>query len=243
MSNLVITIDGPAASGKSTVARLLAERIGASFLDTGAMYRAVTFAATEAGIDLQDEDQLLDIIEKRQFRFEDHQGIMRTYVDELDVTEQIRQPDVTAKARHIASAVAVRLKLVEMQRQYAASCQKVITEGRDQGTVAFPQKVITEGRDQGTVAFPHADIKFYLTADVHVRAQRRRVDLTSRGINESLEDVQYALQDRDKSDQSRQVGPLKPADDAIVVDTTDLSIEQVVEKLFQFVRERCLKKD
>jgi cytidylate kinase len=227
MSNLVITIDGPAASGKSTVARLLAERIGASFLETGAMYRAVTFAATEAGIDLQDEDQLLDIIEKRQFRFEDHQGIMRTYVDELDVTEQIRQPDVTAKARHIASAVAVRLKLVEMQRQYAASCQKVITEGRDQGTVAFP----------------HADIKFYLTADVHVRAQRRRVDLTSRGINESLEDVQYALQDRDKSDQSRQVGPLKPADDAIVVDTTDLSIEQVVEKLFQFVRERCLKKD
>jgi cytidylate kinase len=227
MSNLVITIDGPAASGKSTVARLLAERIGASFLDTGAMYRAVTFAAAETGIDLQDEGQLLNIIEKRQFRFEDHQGIMRTYVDELDVTEQIRQPDVTVKARHIASAAAVRLKLVEMQRQYAAGCQKVITEGRDQGTVAFP----------------HADIKFYLTADVHVRAQRRRVELTSRGINESLEDIQNAIQDRDKSDQSREVGPLKPADDAIIIDTTTLDLEQVVEKLFQFVKEKCLKKN
>jgi cytidylate kinase len=227
MSNLVITIDGLAASGKSTVARLLAERIGASFLDTGAMYRAVTFAAAETGIDLQDEGQLLNIIEKRQFRFEDHQGIMRTYVDELDVTEQIRQPDVTVKARHIASAAAVRLKLVEMQRQYAAGCQKVITEGRDQGTVAFP----------------HADIKFYLTADVHVRAQRRRVELTSRGINESLEDIQNAIQDRDKSDQSREVGPLKPADDAIIIDTTTLDLEQVVEKLFQFVKEKCLKKN
>jgi cytidylate kinase len=227
MSGLVITIDGPAASGKSTVARLLAERIGISLLDNGAMYRAVTLAAMEAGIDLRDEDQLLTVLQKRQFRFDDCEGIIIAYLDGLDVTEQIRQPDVTAKARHIASAAAIRIKLVEMQRQYAAGRQKVITEGRDQGTVAFPQ----------------ADIKFYLTADVNVRAQRRYSELKTKGKKESLEDVQKAIDNRDKSDQSRQVGPLKPADDAVVVDTTALTLEQVVEKLFGFVKEKCLKKD
>jgi cytidylate kinase len=227
MSNLVITIDGPAASGKSTVARLLAERIGASYLDTGAMYRAVTFAAMETGIDLQDEDQLLTVLKQRKFRFDDCEGIMRVYVDELDVTEQIRQPDVTEKSRYIASAVAIRIKLVEMQRQYAAGCQKVITEGRDQGTVAFPQ----------------ADIKFYLTADVNVRAQRRYSELKTKGKMENLENVQRAIDNRDKSDQSRQVGPLKPADDAIVIDTTGLGIEQVVAKLFEYIKEKCLEKD
>ncbi|MHC4264463.1 MAG: (d)CMP kinase [Planctomycetota bacterium] len=227
MSNLVITIDGPAASGKSTVANLLAKRIGAIFLDTGAMYRAVTFAAMAAGIDLNDEDQILAVLNERKFKFEDHDGIMRTYVDELDVTEQIREPDVTAKARHIASAAAIRLKLVGMQRKYAAHRKKVVTEGRDQGTVAFPK----------------ADIKFYLTAEVRVRAQRRHIELTAKGRNESLQDVQNAIQSRDKSDQNREIGPLKPADDAIVIDTTKLNLEQVVDKLFQFVKEICLKKD
>jgi cytidylate kinase len=227
MSNLVITIDGPAASGKSTVARLLAERIGASYLDTGAMYRAVTFAAMETGIDLQDEDQLSTVLKQRKFRFDDCEGIMRVYVDELDVTEQIRQPDVTEKSRYIASAIPIRTKLVEMQRQYAAGCQKVITEGRDQGTVAFPQ----------------ADIKFYLTADVNVRAQRRYSELKTKGKMENLENVQRAIDNRDKSDQSRQVGPLKPADDAIVIDTTGLGIEQVVAKLFEYIKEKCLEKD
>ena len=227
MSDLVITIDGPAASGKSTVARLLAERIGASFLDTGAMYRAVTFAAMEAGIDLQDEDQLLVVLKKKQFRFEDREGIMRTYVDEFDVTEQIREPNITANARYIASVENIRHILVQMQRQYAAGHRKVIAEGRDQGTVAFPQ----------------ADIKFFLIADISVRAQRRYNELNTKGKNESLDDVKKAIDNRDKSDQVRKVGPLKPADDAVVIDTTGLSIEQVVEKLFQFVKKKCLKKN
>jgi len=227
MSDLVVTIDGPAASGKSTVARLLAERISASFLDTGAMYRAVTFAAMEAGIDLQDEDQLLAVLKKKQFRFEDRAGIMRTYVDEFDVTEQIREPDITANARYIASVENIRHKLIQMQRQYAAGHRKVIAEGRDQGTVAFPQ----------------ADIKFFLTADISVRAQRRHDELNAKGKNKSLDDVEKAIEGRDKSDEARKVGSLKPADDAVVVDTTDLSIEQVVEKLFQFVKKKCLKKN
>jgi cytidylate kinase len=227
MADLVITIDGPAASGKSTVARMLAKRIGASFLDTGAMYRAVTLAAIQAGIDLEDKDKLLAILKKKQFSFDDCEGIMRAYIDNLDVTEQIRQPDVTAKAHHIASTPAIRKKLVEMQRQYATDHQKVVTEGRDQGTVAFPQ----------------ADIKFYLTADDNVRAKRRYSELKTIGKEESLEDVHKEISNRDKSDQVRQVGPLKPADDAIVIDTTALTLEQVVEKLFGFVKEKCLKKD
>lgn len=225
MANLVITIDGPAASGKSTVARLLADRLHARFLDTGAMYRAVTLAATQAGIDLGDEKQLLDVLRNHRFAFTSMEGKMAVEIDGVDVTENIRQPQVTAHARHIASAPKVRQKLVQMQRDFAARHQKIITEGRDQGTVAFPR----------------ADIKFYLTADKTERARRRQLELGTKG-QESLEQVLKAIEQRDQSDQSRADGPLKPADDAVVVDTTDLTIEQVVQKLLDFVKARCSKK-
>ncbi|MHC4757187.1 MAG: (d)CMP kinase [Planctomycetota bacterium] len=227
MSHLVITIDGPAASGKSTVARLLAEKIDAAFLDTGAMYRAVTFAAIQADIDLNDQNKLSEVLTDRQFHFEDDKGIIRAYIDEIDVTEKLRDPKITANAKYVASAAQIRLKLVQMQRRYAHACQKVVTEGRDQGTVAFPM----------------ADIKFFLTADLHVRAQRRHDELTAAGNNESLEDVQKAIDKRDKSDQNRDIGPLKSAPDAIIVNTTNLTIEQVVEKLLRYVTEKCSKKD
>ncbi len=144
---MIITIDGPAASGKSTAARLLAERLGASFLDTGAMYRAVTLAAMQAGIDMSDEDSLLDVIEKSEFQFSIKDDKMIVSIDGLDVTEQIRSPDVTANARYIASSPKARRKLVEMQRQFAKSRQQIVVEGRDQGTVAFPD----------------ANIKFFLS--------------------------------------------------------------------------------
>jgi cytidylate kinase len=221
MADLIITIDGPAASGKSTVAGLLARKLGADFLDTGAMYRAVTFAAMQAGVDLSDEEKLLDCLGAHAFQFSPRAGRMLVSVDHTDVTEQIRGPEVTANARFIASAPKVREKLVRMQRQFAA--------GR--------QKIVTEGRDQGTVAFADADVKFYLTADPAERARRRRAELQSRGGGESLEYVQEAIEQRDDSDRSRAVGPLKQAEDAIVVDTTHLSIDQVVEKLLAFVTE------
>jgi len=218
MSNLVITIDGPAASGKSTVARLLAERLGASFLDTGSMYRAVTLAAVEGGVDMSDEEKLLGVLDNRDFQFAVREGKMVVFIDGLDVTEQIRRPEVTASARYIASAAKLREKLVEMQRQFAAG----------------EKKIVTEGRDQGTVAFPDADVKFFLTADARERARRRQAESLR---NESLEQIQRAIEERDKSDEGRAVGPLKPADDAIVIDTTDLSIEEVVEKLLRYVEE------
>ena len=241
MANLIITIDGPAASGKSTVARRLAERLGASFLDTGAMYRAVTLAAMQAGVAMNDEDELLSVLDNREFEFAIEEGKMAVCIDGVDVTEQIRGAEVTANARHIASSAKIRENLVQMQRQVAAE------EG----------KIVTEGRDQGTVAFPNADIKFYLTAKPIERARRRQAELRAKGGGESLngssnamksvwgslEKIQRAIEERDKSDESRAVGPLRPAGDAIVIDTTNLSIEEVVEKVLCCVKEKCLKKD
>ncbi len=223
MTNLVVTIDGPAASGKSTVARLLAERLGVSFLDTGAMYRAVTLAAIEGGVDMSDEEKLLGVLDNREFEFAVREGKMVVCIDGVDVTEQIRRQEVTANARYIASAAKLREKLVEMQRQFAAR----------------EKKIVAEGRDQGTVAFPDAGVKFYLTADATERAKRRQIELRARGSSENLEQIQNAIEERDKSDEDRAVGPLKPAEDAIVVDTTDLNIEEVVEKLLRFVEDNA----
>jgi cytidylate kinase len=220
MADLIITIDGPAASGKSTAARLLAERLGADFLDTGAMYRAVTLAAMQAGIDMSDEDKLLDVIQKTEFQFSIMNGKMVVCINGIDVTEEIRSPYITANARHIASSPKARDKLVQMQRNFAKDRQKIVTEGRDQGTVAFPD----------------ADIKFYLEADLAERARRRQAELRSQGDNQSLEEIREAIEDRDKSDKNRTVGPLIPAEDAVIVDTTDLSIEGVVEKLLSYVK-------
>lgn len=222
MADLIITIDGPAASGKSTAARLLARKLGASFLDTGAMYRAVTLAAMRAGVDLNDEQKLLDVTKTYDFQFSDESGETNVRIDGSDVTEQIRSPEVTANARYIAASPRVREKLVQMQRQFAA--------GR--------QKVVTEGRDQGTIAFFDANIKFYLTADLAERARRRSEELRAKGRNESFDRILKAIEQRDKSDQDRAVGPLKPAEDAIIVDTTNMSIEQVVEKLAAYVKEK-----
>ncbi len=223
----VITIDGPAASGKSTAARLLAEKLGASFLDTGAMYRAVTLAAMQAEVDMSDEDKLLGVMETSEFQFSLRDGKMVVCIDGIDVTEQIRHPQITANARYIASSPKAREKLVQMQRRFAAARGKIVTEGRDQGTVAFSD----------------ADIKFYLTADSIERARRRQAELRAKGSDENLEQIQKAIEERDKSDENRTVGPLRPAEDAIVVDTTDLSIEEVVEKLLSCVEEKCLRKN
>ena len=226
MADLIITIDGPAASGKSTAARLLARKLGASFLDTGAMYRAVTLAAMRAGVDLNDEQKLLDITQTCKFQFSVKAGKTTVRIDNTDVTEQIRSPEVTANARYIAAAPGVREKLVQMQRQFAADRHKIVTEGRDQGTVAFGD----------------ANVKFYLTADSTERARRRLSELQDKSDAGSVENIQKAIEERDKSDQSRAVGPLKPAEDAIVVDTTNMSIEQVVETLACHVKKKCSKK-
>lgn len=222
MAELVITIDGPAASGKSTVARLLADRLGVTFLDTGAMYRAVTLAGVREGIDLTDEGRLLQVLAGHRFDFEVGGGKMIVRVDGEDVTDAIRDNDLTAKVRHVASAPLVRQGLVEMQRAFAARHRRIVTEGRDQGTVAFPD----------------ADVKFYLTADAAERARRRKAELDANGMESDLEQIRRAIEARDKSDEDRAVGPLKPAADAVIVDTTGLSIQEVVDCVSQRVEKR-----
>lgn len=226
MSGFVITIDGPAAGGKSTVARLLAEKLNATFLDTGAMYRAATLAAMQQGADLADQDRLVEILNSTDFNFTPARDVMCVSIAGVDVTEDIRDPEVTGNARYIAASAPARRRLVEMQRRFAEKYDKIVTEGRDQGTVAFPD----------------ADVKFFLTAGLNERTRRRQAELQARGVDKTVEQVRHAIQSRDAGDENRPVGPLKPADDAIVVDTTDLTIEQVIEKLLACVQEKCSKK-
>jgi len=221
MAQFVVTIDGPAASGKSTVARLLAERLGAVFLDTGAMYRAVTWAALQDGVDFSDAEQLAPVIGAHTFAFEPALGAMKALVDGTDVTSQIREPKLTANVRHVASSGAMRAELVDMQRCFAAQ------HGR----------VVTEGRDQGTVAFPDAAVKFYLVADAAERARRRGAELDAAGAEVDLEALKKVIEARDKSDESRAVGPLKPAADAILIDTTSLAIDDVIERMLRSIEE------
>jgi CMP/dCMP kinase len=220
MDNYVITIDGPAGVGKSSVSIAVAKRTGAAFLDTGAMYRTVTLAAMRKGVDLADEGALLNVLSGSDFRFDAAGDGMRIELDGADVTEDIRKPEVTANVRYIASATNIRGKLVEMQRAF----------------VARHARVVTEGRDQGTVAFPDAKFKFFLTADAGERGRRRKAQLLKSGIAADINKLVDDIQKRDSSDSQREVGPLKPADDAIIIDTTNLNFDQVVELLLEHIK-------
>lgn len=217
---LVITIDGPAGVGKSTVAARLAERLGWTYLDTGAMYRAVTWAALEHGADVTQSEAVMQVLESGTFTFESDTATMRVRVNGVDVSEAIRDPKLTEQVRHIASMPEVRGRLVAMQRAFAARHDHIVTEGRDQGTVVFPD----------------ATCKFFLTAAVDERALRRQRQLAQAGCDVRLDRLRQDIARRDTSDCTRAVGPLQAAADAIKVDTTDLSIEEVVQVIFGHVR-------
>lgn len=212
---MIITIDGPAGAGKSTTARRLAAALGFCFLDTGAMYRAVALAALERGLDPADQATCQRLAAQVEIRLEGG----RVYLDGRDCTEAVRRPEVTSATRDVASHAGVRETLGRLQRAAA--------EGKN---------VVTEGRDQGTVVFPEAEYKFFLTADARVRARRRQADLAERGQSLPLETVLAEQEDRDARDRNRAVGPLVPAEDAIHVDTTGLSPDEVVNRLKRYVR-------
>ncbi len=212
---MIVTIDGPAGAGKSTVARALAERLGFALLDTGAMYRAVTLAAMRDELDGGDAQAMAELASRIDIRLDDR----RVFLDEEDVSEAIRAPEVARAIHWAADNVEVRARLVELQRQAA--------QGAD---------IVCEGRDQGTVAFPHADCKIFLVASPAERARRRQAELRGRGRDLTLEEVLAEQNQRDRRDTSRAVGALRKADNAHEVCTDGLTLEEVVNKLEEIVR-------
>lgn len=214
---LVVAMDGPAGSGKSTVARKLAEALGWRLLDTGAMYRLVALAGLRRGVDLADRQALAAIARELRPEFDGN----RVILDGEDVSAEIRTPRVTAATKHAADNPEVRKLLARWQRQFAE------TRG----------PVVAEGRDQGTVVFPDATLKIFLTASVDERARRRHDEFLRRGESLPLDEVREAIRARDREDELREIAPLKPAEGAVILDTTGMPPEDVVETLRNLVLE------
>ena len=213
-----MTADGPAAAGKSTVARRVAERLSFTYIDTGAMYRAVTLACIRAGLDPKDEGQAVSLLPSIQIEF-DEAG--RTLLNGEDVSEQIRQPLVSGNVSYIAAMKPIRLALVEMQRKMADS-----------------RSVVMDGRDIGTYVLPDAEVKVFQIASVETRAVRRYEENLQKGIKTSLEEVAADVRKRDYIDSHREFAPLKPAPDSVLLDTSFLSIEDSVDAVLRIVYEK-----
>ncbi|MCM3713615.1 (d)CMP kinase [Halalkalibacter oceani] len=218
---LKIAIDGPAGAGKSTVAKLVAEQLSFLYIDTGAMYRALTWAAIAAQIDLNDGERLRQLLDETTIRLSNEDNKLNVYLNEADVTQQIRQNDVTAHVSLVASHELVRKEMVERQRQLAQ-------QGR----------AVLDGRDIGTYVLPDAQIKVFLTASVEERARRRFEEQQAKGMESSLEQLKEEIARRDNLDSTRAFAPLKKADDAVEIDSTNLSIEEVAAKIIELVKER-----
>jgi cytidylate kinase len=214
---MIITIDGPAGAGKSSAARGLAQRLGFAFLDTGAMFRAVALALLRRCADLTDEPKLAAILE--QIRIDMPPG--KVILDGEDVSSEIRSPEVTAQSSAVAVFKPVRHRLAILQRQIAA--------GRD---------MVCEGRDQGTAVFPDALCKFFLIADADERARRRYRELMQKGVAADLAAIRAAIDERDRRDAARDLAPMVPADNAIILDSTYLSPHEVLERMYDEVQAR-----
>lgn len=225
MKGFVVTIDGPSGAGKSTVSKRLAERLGYTYVETGALYRAVAVVALSEGCSVDDDRRLAEICRHLVLRFERGADGPRLYANGEDITERIRTPEVTMLASAVSARPVVREALLHVQRDM----------GREGG-------VVFEGRDMGTVVFPEASVKFFLDAEPGERALRRYRELAERGEATSLTEVQKAMEKRDRDDSNRALAPLKSADDAIRIDSTCLDVEQVVEAMLQHIRSKQNKR-
>lgn len=216
---MIIAIDGPAGAGKSTVAKLVAQRLGFLYMDTGAIYRAITLKVLEEKIDPEDTSSIISLAKKIEVKLKDSSdGKLYVYLDGRDVTEQIRKPKITQFVSEISKIKQVREVALGIQRSFA--------QDRD---------CVAEGRDIGTVVFPHAEKKFFLDADFSERVKRRFKELKEKGEKITLKEVEEDLRKRDLIDSTRSIAPLKKAEDAIYIDTTGMSIQEVVDKIINLL--------
>lgn len=214
MKKPVITIDGPAGAGKSTISRLLAKKMNLVYLDTGAMYRAVALHAKRMNIPFTDGDALYEMCEDINIHFTGDGENSAVCIDDEDVSRDIRRPELDMLSSSVSAVMQVRKAMTALQRKI----------GRNGGLVA-------EGRDMGTVVFPEADYKFFITAAPEIRAQRRYSERIDRNEKVNREEVEADIRKRDEQDQSRKLAPLKPAEDAVIMDTSEMGIERVLEKI------------
>lgn len=216
----IVAIDGPSGSGKSTVAAMLATKLGYMHLDTGAMYRVVALAAALDNLPYDDARRLDELCEQIRIEMRRNEGVVSVYLNGQDVTEEIRSPEMSLGSSAVSAVPEVRSHMVRLQREIGSS-----------------GGIVAEGRDMGTVVFPDTPAKFYLDASPEERARRRWLQLKEMGIEEAPEKVRREMDERDQNDTSREHSPLKKAEDAIIVDTTGMSIDQVIEKLADKVKE------
>lgn len=221
MKNFIVAIDGPNGAGKSTIARELARRMGCTYIDTGAMYRAIGLYVMRRGVSSEDCCGIVRLLDEIDIRLEHRADGQHIFLGDEDVSKEIRTPEASIYASNVSKIGEVRAALLDLQRGFA-----------DTGSI------VMDGRDIGTVVFPNADIKIFLTASVERRAERRYKELIERGERVSLEEVRYDLEWRDKNDSTRKLAPLKPADDAVLVDTSEIGFEESVERVRKIVEEK-----
>lgn len=222
---MIIAIDGPAGSGKSTIAKMIARELGFTYIDTGAMYRAVALKIKRLGINPDDPEAVLEVLKNTEIDLRPSEEGIKIFLDGEDVSDRIRTEEIGKIASKIARHRKVREILVQMQRELGKRAKDAVIEGRDTGTVIFPD----------------ADIKFFLTASAEVRAERRYRELKEKGLNVNYERILREVKERDRLDKTRKESPLKPAEDAVIIDTSDKDIDQVFRQLIDIIKKRVKK--
>ena len=216
---MIIAIDGPAATGKSTTAIAVAEKLGFTYLDTGAMYRAVTLSVIDRGISLDDKDSLKTFLNMLEINMYFDDKVFKVEINSRDVTRKIRDPKITSRVSKVSAVQEIRKAMVNLQRQMVVG-----------------KNCVVEGRDIGTVVFPEAGLKFFMIADVRVRAERRQKDLLVLGKNKNIGELEVDIKKRDNKDSSRTHSPLLKSDDAIIIDTSNLEFEEQVNLIIELTK-------